>query len=260
MTSVNNLFDLTGKVAVTTGSSIGMGRALAEGLAIAGAKVVVSSRKGDVCDQTAKEINEMCGEERAIGITCNIGYKDQLQNLIDQTHERFGSIDILFSNAGVNPFHGPSSEIPDSAFDKTMNSNVRSNHWLCHMVLPDMVEKKDGVIVVTSSNGAFGPSTMLGAYAISKAADLALVRNLAAEYGRYNIRVNALCPGLFKTKFAQVLWSDKDGNEYPADGITLRRFGEPEELRGVSVFLASRAASYMSGQALIVDGGQVMVR
>ncbi|MCZ6853861.1 MAG: glucose 1-dehydrogenase [Gammaproteobacteria bacterium] len=253
------LFDLTGKVAVLTGASKGMGKALAEGLALAGARVVVSSRKIDVCEATAAEINELCGSERAIPVACNIGYKEQLQNLVDVTHDRLGSIDILVCNAGVNPFFGPSAEIPDSAFDKTMNSNVKSNHWLCHMVLPDMVEKRDGVIVVTSSNGGFMPSTHLGAYAISKAADLALVRNLAAEYGPFNIRVNALCPGLFKTDFSAALWQE-DGKDKPADYITLQRFGDPEELRGVVVFLASRAASYMTGQALIIDGGQVMVR
>jgi NAD(P)-dependent dehydrogenase (short-subunit alcohol dehydrogenase family) len=258
--SAAELFDLTGKVALTTGSSIGMGRAIAEGLAMAGARVVISSRKGDVCEQTAKEINELCGEDRAIAIPCNVGYKEQLQALVDTTHDKLGSIDILVNNAGVNPFNGPSKDIPDSAFDKTMETNVRSNHWLCHMVLPDMVEKKDGVIIITSSNSAFLASTQLGAYAISKAADLALVRNLAAEYGQHNIRINALCPGLFKTRFAQALWEDADGNEIPANGITLRRFGDPDELRGVGVFLASRAASYMTGQALVIDGGQVMVR
>ncbi|MEE8077612.1 MAG: SDR family oxidoreductase [Pseudomonadales bacterium] len=255
-----SLFDLTGKVAVLTGASKGIGKALAEGLALAGAKVVISSRKEDVCQATAAGINELCGEDRAIAVACNVGYKEQLQNLVDETHKQLGSIDILIGNAGVNPFFGPSSEIPDEAFDKTMNSNVKSNHWLCHMVLPEMVEKRDGTIIITSSNGGFLPSTHLGAYAISKAADLALVRNLAAEYGPHNIRVNALCPGLFKTDFAAALWQDAAGNEIPADGIVLRRFGEPEELRGVAVFLASRAASYMTGQALIIDGGHVMVR
>ena len=125
-----SMFDMTGKVAILTGSSIGMGRALAEGLALAGAKVVISSRKEDVCEQTATEINEMCGEEVAIAIACNIGYKEQLQNLVDQTHARLGKVDILVCNAGVNPFYGPSSEIPDSAFDKTLASNVKSNHWM----------------------------------------------------------------------------------------------------------------------------------
>ena len=260
MTTLTNLFDLTGKVALTTGSSIGMGRALAEGLAIAGAQVVISSRKLDACQQTAKEINEMVGEERAHPIACNVGYKEQLEALVQQTRERLGPIDILFNNAGVNPFHGASKDIPDAAFDKTMHTNVRSNHWLCHLVLPDMVAKRDGVIVITSSNGAFMASTELGAYAISKAADLALVRNLAAEYGKHNIRVNALCPGLFKTRFAAALWADEAGKERPADYVPMGRFGSPEELRGASVFLASKAASYMTGQALTIDGGIVMVR
>ncbi len=227
---------------------------------MAGAKVVVSSRKGDVCEETAAAINELCGEDRAIAIPCNIGHKEQLQNLVDETHRQLGPIDILVGNAGVNPFYGPSAEIPDSAFEKTLASNVESNHWLCHMVLPDMIEKKDGVIVITSSNGAFSPSTVLGAYAISKAADLALVRNLAAEYGQYNIRVNALCPGVFKTRFAAAIWQDENGNELPAEEVPLQRHGDPEELRGVGVFLASRAAGFMTGQALIIDGGVVMVR
>lgn len=254
------MFDLTGKNAVLTGSSIGMGRALAEGLALAGAKVVISSRKEDVCKDTAAAINELCGDDRAIAIPCNIGYKEQLQNLVDETHRQLGGIDILVGNAGVNPFYGPSAEIPDSAFDKTLSSNIKSNHWLCHMVLPDMVEKKDGVIIITSSNGAFSASTVLGAYVISKAADLALVRNLAAEYGRYNIRVNALCPGIFKTRFSAALWQDQDGNELPAVNVPLQRHGDPEELRGVAVFLASKAASFMTGQGLVIDGGVAMVR
>lgn len=254
------MFDLTGKNAVLTGSSIGMGRALAEGLALAGAKVVISSRKEDVCKDTAAAINELCGDDRAIAIPCNIGYKEQLQNLVDETHRQLGAIDILVGNAGVNPFYGPSAEIPDSAFDKTLSSNIKSNHWLCHMVLPDMVEKKDGVIIITSSNGAFSASTVLGTYAISKAGDLALVRNLAAEYGRYNIRVNALCPGVFKTRFSAALWQDQDGNELPAVNVPLQRHGDPEELRGVAVFLASKAASFMTGQGLVIDGGVAMVR
>jgi NAD(P)-dependent dehydrogenase (short-subunit alcohol dehydrogenase family) len=254
------MFDLSGKIALLTGSSIGMGRALAEGLALAGARVVISSRKLDVCEATAAAINEMCGVDRAIAIACNIGHKEQLQNLVDETHRQLGSIDILVGNAGVNPFFGSSADIPDSAFDKTINTNLKSNHWLCQMVIPDMVKKRDGVVIITSSNGAFGPSTFLGTYSISKAADLALVRNLAAEYGPYNVRVNALCPGVFKTRFSAALWQDENGNERPAEEIPLKRFGDPEELRGVGVFLASRSASFMTGQALIIDGGSVMVR
>jgi NAD(P)-dependent dehydrogenase (short-subunit alcohol dehydrogenase family) len=236
-----------------------MGLALAEGLAMAGARVMVSSRNQEACDSAAAGINTLCGAERAVGVACNIGYKEQLQNLVDEAHRQLGPVDILMANAGVNPYFGPSADIPDSAFDKTMNSNVKSNHWLCHMVLPDMVAKREGVVVITSSNGAFLPSTHLGAYAISKAADLALVRNLAVEYGEHNIRVNALCPGVFKTAFAAALWQNPDGTEQPAEG-TLKRFGDPEELRGAAIFLASRAASYMTGQALIIDGGHVMAR
>jgi NAD(P)-dependent dehydrogenase (short-subunit alcohol dehydrogenase family) len=254
------MFDLSGKIALLTGSSIGMGRALAEGLALAGARVVISSRKLDVCETTAAAINELCGADRAIAIACNIGHKEQLQNLVDETHRQLGPVDILVGNAGVNPFFGSSADIPDSAFDKTINTNLKSNHWLCQMVIPDMVRKRDGVVIITSSNGAFGPSTFLGTYSISKAADLALVRNLAAEYGPHNVRVNALCPGVFKTRFSAALWQDENGNERPAEEIPLKRFGDPEELRGVGVFLASRSASFMTGQALIVDGGSVMVR
>ncbi len=254
------MFDLSGKIALLTGSSIGMGRALAEGLALAGARVVISSRKLDVCEATAAAINEMCDADRAIAIACNIGHKEQLQNLVDETHRQLGPIDILVGNAGVNPFFGSSADIPDSAFDKTISTNLKSNHWLCQMVIPDMVKKRDGVVIITSSNGAFGPSTFLGTYSISKAADLALVRNLAAEYGHCNIRVNALCPGVFKTRFSAALWQDENGNERPAEEIPLQRFGDPEELRGVGVFLASKSASFMTGQALIIDGGSVMVR
>lgn len=256
---LDSLFDLSGKVALLTGATRGMGLALAEGLAMAGARVMVSSRNQEACDSAAAGINRLCGADRAVGVACNIGYKEQLQNLVDEAHRQLGPIDILMANAGVNPYFGPSADIPDSAFDKTMNSNVKSNHWLCHMVLPDMVARRDGVVVITSSNGAFLPSTHLGTYTISKAADLALVRNLAVEYGGHNIRVNALCPGVFKTAFAAALWQNPDGTEKPSEG-TLQRFGDPEELRGAAVFLASRAASYMTGQALIIDGGHVMAR
>ena len=260
MTSLVDLFDLTGKIALTTGSSIGMGRAVAEGLAIAGAKVVISSRKGDVCEQTADEINALCGEKRAIGIACNIGYKEQLQSLVDQTHERLGQIDILVNNAGVNPYHGPSKDIPDSAFDKTMESNVRSNHWLCQMVSKDMLEKGSGSIMITSSTGAFSPSETLGTYNISKLADIALVRNLAAEWGPKGVRVNALCPGLIKTDFAKALWDNPEAAARVTEQTPMRRFGESDDFKGIAVFIASEASSYVTGQALTVCGGTHMWR
>ena len=164
MSITTQLFDLTGQVALITGSSKGMGKAMAHALAEHGSKVVISSRKLDQCEETAAEINAACGEERAIAIACNIGYKEQLQALVDETRERLGPIDTLIANAGVNPFYGSMSDIPDDAFDKTINSNVRSNHWLCQMVAPDMLEKGRGSIMITASVGAFGPSDTLGTY------------------------------------------------------------------------------------------------
>ena len=196
MTVQTSLFDLTGKVALLTGASKGMGFAMAEGLAEHGAKVVVSSRKLDQCAAACAVINAKCGDGAAIPIACNIGYKEQLEALVAETRDRLGPIDILVANAGINPFYGPMSEIPDSAFDKIMASNVRSNHWLCQMVAPDMVASGGGSMMITASTGAFSASLTLGTYSISKLADIALARNLALEYGPNGVRVNAICPGL----------------------------------------------------------------
>ena len=255
-----SLFDLTGKVALLTGASKGMGFAMAEGLAEHGAKVVVSSRKLDQCEAACERINAKCGAGAALPLACNIGYKEQLEELVAQTRAQLGPIDILVANAGINPFYGPMSEIPDSAFDKIMNSNVRSNHWLCQMVVPDMVERGGGSMMITSSTGAFTPSLTLGTYAISKLADIALVRNLAAEYGPSNVRVNAICPGLIKTDFARALWDNEDAKRNAETNTPLRRLGEAEDLKGVTVFLASSASAYITGQAMTVCGGTHMWR
>lgn len=252
------LFDLSGKVALLTGASKGMGQSMAEGLAEHGARVVISSRKLDQCQAVADAINKRVGPETAIAIACNIGYKEQLQALVDETHERLGAIDVLVHNAGVNPFYGSMSEIPDEAFDKIMGSNVRSVHWICQMVGPDMIEKGKGSIMVTSSTGAFHPSEVLGTYNISKLADIALVRNLAAEWGPKGVRVNAICPGLIKTDFAKALWDNPEAAQRANEQIPLRRLGESEDLKGLAVFLASDASSYMTGQALTVCGGSHM--
>jgi NAD(P)-dependent dehydrogenase (short-subunit alcohol dehydrogenase family) len=258
MRSLKELFDLTGKVALCTASSKGMGLAMAEALAELGAKVVVSSRKLEACEAAAAGINQKYGEGAATAIACNIGYKEQLQALIDETHEKVGKIDILVSNGGVNPFYGPMSEIPDEAFDKIMNSNVRSNHWLCQMVLPDMIEKGKGSIMITSSTGALGASDVLGTYNISKLADIALVRNLALENGPHGIRVNAICPSVIKTDFARALWDGHDGEARASEDVPLRKFGEPEDLKGLAAFLASDASGHITGQAMVVCGGSNM--
>ena len=260
MSVTTDLFDLSGQVAVLTGASKGMGRCMAIALAEHGSKVVVSSRKLEQCELVVQEINERCGEERAIAVACNIGHKDQLQALVDETHDRLGPIDTLVANAGVNPFYGSMSDIPDSAFDKILASNVRSNHWLCQMVLPDMAKKGRGSIMITSSTGAFSGSETLGTYNISKVADIALVRNLALEWGPKGIRANAICPGLIKTDFAKALWDNPEVAERVSAQTPLRRFGESEDFMGVVVFLASDASAYMTGQAVTICGGTNMYR
>jgi NAD(P)-dependent dehydrogenase (short-subunit alcohol dehydrogenase family) len=250
-----NLFDLTGKVALVTGSTKGIGEAIVHRFAEHGAKVVVSSRKADACEKIAGEINKARGSEVAAPIPCNINYKEQLQNLVAQTRAKWGRIDVLVCNAALNPYYGPQMDIPDEAFDKIMGANVRSNHWLCQMVLPEMVERKDGAIVIVSSIGGLRGSPVLGAYCISKAADFQLARNIAVEYGSHNIRANAIAPGLIRTDFARALWENPETLRRSTAGAPLRRIGEPDEIAGAAVFLASKAGSFMTGQAVVVDGG-----
>ena len=254
------LFDLTGRVALLTGASKGMGLSMAEGLAEHGARVVVSSRKLDQCEVACNQINAKCGDGAATPIACNIGYKEQLEKMVRETHTQLGSIDILICNAGVNPFYGPMSEIPDEAYDKIMNANVRSNHWLCQMVAPDMVASGRGSMMITSSTGAFSASEALGTYAISKLADIALVRNLALEYGPKGVRVNAICPGLIRTDFAKALWDNPEAKRNAETTPPMRRLGESDDFKGIAVFLASDASEYMTGQAVAVCGGTHMWR
>lgn len=248
-----NMFDLSGKVAVITGGTKGIGRAAALAMARAGAKVVVSSRKIDACDETAEAIRAE-GHD-AVGIPCNISNVEDLQALVAGSLDAYGKIDILVCNAAVNPFHGGALDIPDSAFDRIMECNIRSNTWLCNMTIPGMMEQKDGVIIIVSSIGGIRGSKELGAYAISKAADVQLARNLAIEWGLSNIRVNAVLPGLVKTDMARALWDNPETAAKAMEGYPIGRLGEPEDLAGAILFLASPAASWITGQALPVDGG-----
>jgi len=248
-----DLFDLTGKTAVITGSSRGIGRAIAKQMAAAGAKVVISSRKAGPCEEVAAAINQAGG--KAVSIPCHVGEKAQLQALIERTRAELGPVDILVCNAAVNPYYGPLLDVPDEAYDKTMNSNVRSNLWLMQLVLPEMAKRKDGVVIIISSIAGLRGSPMLGAYAISKAADLQLCRNLAVEWGQHNIRINCIVPGLVKTDFARALWEDPVVLEQAVSNAPLRRIGEPIEIAGAAVFLASKAGTFVTGQAIVVDGG-----
>ena len=258
----SDLFDLTGKTALITGSSKGIGRAIAEEMARHGASVVISSRKGDVCDEVADAINAETagGAGCAVAIPAHIGHKEALELLVDQTREQLGRIDILVCNAAVNPYYGSMSQIPDSAFDKILDVNIKSNHWLCQMVLPEMVERRDGVIMIVSSVGGLRGSADLGTYAISKAADLQLVRNLAVENGPRNVRVNAISPGLIRTDFARALWENPDILQRATQNDPLRRIGEPGEVAGIAVYLASRAGAFTTGQNFVVDGGSTIGR
>lgn len=256
----SNLFDLTGKVALITGSSKGIGKAIAEAMAAHGAGVVISSRKGDVCEEVAGAINASvgAGPGRAVAIPANIGRKDEVERLVAETRRQLGRIDVLVCNAAVNPFYGPMKDLPDSAFEKILGVNIMSNHWLCQLVLPEMIERQDGSIIVVSSVGGLKGSADLGAYCISKAADLQLVRNLAVENGRHNVRVNAISPGLVRTDFARALWENPDILKRRTAGDPLRRIGEPEEIAGIAVYLAAKAGSFTTGQNFVIDGGSTI--
>ena len=247
------LFDLTGKVALITGSSRGIGRAIAERMAEHGAKVVISSRKQEACQEVAAAIRAAGGE--AVALPANIGHKDQLQALVDATVAHWGGVDILVCNAAVNPYFGPSLQCPDEAFDRIMGSNVRSNFWLCNMVLPQMAERGGGAIIVISSIAGLRGTPTLGAYGISKAADTAIVRNLAVEWGGKNIRANCIAPGLVRTDFARALWEDPAVLAKRVKDSPLPRIGEPDEIAGAAVFLASPAGSFTTGQTFVIDGG-----
>ena len=253
--SARPLFDLTGKVALVTGSTRGIGKSIAEELARAGAKVAVSSRKADAVDATVKEFASQ--GFTAFGMPCNVSRKEELQGLVDATREKWGRIDIVVANAASNPYYGPLTGIQDDAFDKIFANNVKSVLWLAAMTLPGMAG--GGSFIVVGSIGGLLANTVIGAYGISKAADHHLVRNLAAEWGPKNVRVNAIAPGLVKTEFARALWEDEKRAAERIQATPLRRLGEPRDIGGIAVFLASDAAAFMTGQVIVADGGVTIV-
>jgi NAD(P)-dependent dehydrogenase (short-subunit alcohol dehydrogenase family) len=248
------LFDLSGKVAVVTGSSKGIGRAIAERMAEHGANVVISSRKAGPCDEVAAAINAR-RPRAAIAVPANISSKDALQHLMDETRAAFGKIDILVCNEASNPYYGPMSGISDEAFRKILDNNIISNHWMVQMVSPEMKERRDGVIIIVSSVGGLRGNAIIGAYNISKAADFQLARNLAHELSPDNIRINCIAPGLVKTDFARALWDTPEAERRSSSTTPLRRLGEPDDIAGAAVFLASKAGAWITGQAVVVDGG-----
>ncbi|MBW8638417.1 SDR family oxidoreductase [Hoeflea sp. WL0058] len=246
-------FQLDGMVAVITGSSRGIGRAIAETMADLGAKVVISSRNAEPCREVADKITGSGGT--AIAQPCNISRKQDVEELISVTTRELGTPDILVCNAAVNPYFGPLEGIEDEAFDKIMSSNIKSNLWLCNRVAPGMKEKGGGAIVIISSIAGLRGTEVLGAYGISKAADFSLARNLAVEHGPDNIRVNCIAPGLVKTDFARKLWEDEKSLARRTQTTPLRRIGMPEEIGPIAAFLASPASSFITGQVIVADGG-----
>ncbi len=250
-----SLFDLSGKVAVVTGSSRGIGKAIAMRMAEQGARVVVSSRKIDACEAVVREIDEANGPGRAVAIAASISSKPALERLVAETERTLGPIDILVCNAASNPYYGPIGGISDDQFRKILDNNIVSNHWLVQLTAPGMIERKDGAIIIVSSIGGLKGSPVIGAYNVSKAADMQLARNLAVEFGVHNVRVNCIAPGLIKTDFAKALWDNPHTMKAVEATTPLRRIGDPDEIAGAAIFLASAAGRYTTGQTIVVDGG-----
>jgi NAD(P)-dependent dehydrogenase (short-subunit alcohol dehydrogenase family) len=256
---MTKLFDMTGKVAVVTGSSRGIGKAIVEQMAAHGAKVVVSSRKLDACKAVADAINAEHGAGTAIALPANISSKDDLQRLVDETNAAFGRIDALVCNAASNPYFGPMSGISDDVFMKILSNNIVSNNWLIQMVAPQMLARGEGAITVISSIGGIKATNVIGAYNISKAADMQLARNLALEFGASGVRVNCIAPGLIQTDFARALWENPDILALSTTHSCLKRIGQPDEIAGMAVFLSSKAGGFTTGQTFVIDGGATVV-
>lgn len=247
------MIDLKGKIAIVTGSSRGIGRSIAENMARAGARVVINSRKQAACEEVAAAIRGEGGE--AMAIAGSLGYQDQLETMVQKTFEAWGKVDILVCNAAINPYYGPLTEVSNDLFDKMMRCNVRDNLYLCKLVLPGMAERKDGAIIVISSVGGLRGNSVLGAYGITKAADMALVRNLAVEWGKNNIRVNCIAPGLVKTDFARALWENPEMRNHLEKMTPLGRIGEPDDIGLLATFLASKGGAFITGETIVADGG-----
>lgn len=247
------LFDLTGKTALITGSTRGIGKAIAEHLARAGAKVVISSRKMEACEAVKREFDAMGLE--SIAIACNVAKREELERLVEETMRACGRIDILVCNAASNPVYGPTAAASDEVFDKIMATNIKGNWQLCNRVIPQMAQRGDGAVIIISSIAALKGNGMIGLYGVSKAADAALARNLAVEWGPRNVRVNAIAPGLVKTDFARALWEDEALRGAREAQTPLRRLGEPDDIAGLAVLLASQAGAFITGQMIVADGG-----
>jgi len=256
MGNIHSKFDLKGKVAIVTGSSKGIGKSIARGLAEQGAKVVISSRKQESVDAVATAF-QADGLE-AIGIQCHIGDAGERNSLISKTIEKYGRIDILVNNAAINPYYGPLEGSDEAVFDKIMDVNVKAPWLLSNLVLPHMKEKGGGSIINISSVEGLRPGFGLGLYSATKSALIMLTKNQAKEWGRYGVRANVICPGLVKTKFSQGLWTDEKLVGKVTKLLPLNRIATPDEMAGIVMLLASDAGSYMTGGVYTADGGYMI--
>lgn len=247
------MFDIKGKVALITGSTRGIGKAIAISMANLGARVVISSRKAEACDAVVKEITDQGGE--AMAIPCNVRKRDDLDALVAGVNKAWGGVDILVCNAAINPHFGPLSEIDPDTFDAIMTANAGNTLYLCNQVIPNIATRGGGSVIVISSVAAFKGTRNIGAYGISKAADVQIVRNLAIEWASKNVQVNGIAPGIIKTDFARALWEDPATYENAVKDYPIGRLGDTDDIAGVAVFLASPAAKFMAGQTLVIDGG-----
>jgi dehydrogenase/reductase SDR family member 4 len=253
---MKDLFQLTGKVAIITGASKGIGEAMAQMLAAQGAKVVVNSRKQDAVDEVAQAIVQTGGE--AIGVAGQVGNKEDCQHIFDAAMQAFGRVDILINNAATNPVFGPVENTDDKAFNKIMEVNVKAPFELAKLCLPVMQANGGGSIINISSIGGVSPEQGLGIYSVSKAALISLTKVMAHEWGKHNIRANVICPGLIETKFSEALWNNEKILKYFLSQLPLGRVGQPDEIAGLALFLASDASGYCTGGVFVADGGYLV--
>jgi len=250
---ISSVFSLEGKVALVTGASKGIGFSIAEFFAAAGAKVVISSRKQDALDEMASQLKEK--GYQATGISCNVGKMEELDTLVSRTIDKWGQIDILVNNAATNPVYGPVHDTSLDAYDKIMDVNLKAPFQLMKLCYPYLQASSGASVINISSIGGISPEPGLGIYSVSKAALISMTKVFAKEWGDDNIRVNAICPGLIKTKFSEALWSNDKIVNSMMKMLALKRVGKSEEIAAMALFLASSAASYTTGTVLTADGG-----
>jgi len=255
-TSYKDLFDLSGKVAIITGSSRGIGENIARGLAEFGAKVVITGRKQENIDQVAVSMTNDGYD--VLPVACHVGNEDDLKNLLEKTLEKYGGVDILINNAATNPVYSPIEDMSSELFDKMMNINVKAAFTLSNLCLKSMKERGGGSIIHISSVEGIKPSPGLSLYSVNKAALIMLSKSQAKEWGGYKVRSNVICPGLVKTKFSSALWSNKEILDHWSENLPLHRMAQPEEMVGLALFLASGASSYCTGAAFTADGGYLI--